>query len=381
MNRSEPDVTVGGADPGLEPAVSAFRELIVSGEEPGASLSVWRQGRPVLEAWGGFADADRTKPWTSATLAMTYSTGKPLAALAALLAVREGFVTLDDPVIRWWPEYGQGGKERTTLRYLLSHRAGMSVFPEAASGIDPLDKDALIHALAAAECLSEPGTAIAEHAMTYGHLIDGLLAAAGAVDIRTTVAEVTTPLGATLWFGVPYSVLGDVAALEIIDENWVAEYLANPLAARALSLPAGRLVPAHVNSAPARQASFPADGLFATASGLARFYDDLSRPGGRIARALGPVLWEEYLRPHAVGHDAFLDGPAQWSLGLSVDEDEFGMGGIGGSCAWYSRRHDYAMAYVTRGLGTFDRVDAVAHALETALAELPDATLRSPDTA
>jgi len=40
------------------------------------------------------------------------------------------------------------------------------------------------------------------------------------------------------------------------------------------------------------------------------------------------------------------------------------MGGAGGSGAWFSFAGRYAAAYVTRGLGTHDRSDAVYELLE-----------------
>ena len=42
-----------------------------------------------------------------------------------------------------------------------------------------------------------------------------------------------------------------------------------------------------------------------------------------------------------------------------VDPDDIGMGGAGGSSGWWSFTGEYAAAYVTRGLGTHDRDEAV----------------------
>ncbi|ALJ21993.1 serine hydrolase domain-containing protein [Microbacterium sp. No. 7] len=360
-------VTVRIADARLDAVAERFAAFVAAGEEPGASLSVWRGGRPLLEAWGGHRDAARTAPWTADTLAMTYSVGKPLAALGALLAVRAGQVTLDDPVTTWWPAYGAHGKRATTLRHVLSHTAAVPAFPASVAGADPLDKEALTSALAAAEPIGVPGTVIAEHALTYGHLIDGVLAAAGAPSVREAVAGLGSRLGADLWFGVPDERLADVADLEITTTAWVEPYLERDLPRRALTVPRGRLDPAHTNSADARRASFPADGLFTSASALARFYDDASRSTGVVAGMLGEELWREYLRAQATGEDAFVGGEASWSLGFRVDPGEFGMGGLGGSCAWHSFTDDYSFAYVTRGLGTFDRVDALEPLVNAAL--------------
>ncbi|GAA2855208.1 serine hydrolase domain-containing protein [Microbacterium arabinogalactanolyticum] len=351
--------------PGYENARDVFTGLLHAGQEIGASVAVRRDGAPVLEMHGGWQDGARTRPWTAGTLAMTYSVGKPLAAVAALRAVAEGRVGLDDPVSAWWPEYARQGKRRTTLRHMLSHTAGVPAFSDAS--IDPLDRGALVADLVGQRPLWEPGTVPAEHALTYGHLIDGALTALGAADIRSSAAELGSRLGADLRFGVDESDLPRVADLEIIDATWAGTQ-DHELAHRARTIPAGMLDPAVTNSDSVRTASFPAIGLFTNATSLARFYDDLAREDGPLSRMLGSGLLREFTTAQAIGTDRFLDAHAEWGLGLRVDDGEWGMGGIGGSCAWHHPGRGYSFAYVTRGLGTFDRVDALADAVEAAIA-------------
>lgn len=355
---------------GFDNVREVFFDLFRTGEEIGASVSVWRDGQPLVELHAGWQDAGRQRPWCADTLAMTYSTGKPFAALAALKAVELRHLTLDAPITRWWPEFGQHNKSSTTLRHILSHTAGLPAFSEGVRTADPLDSARLIADLVSQEPLWAPGQVIAEHALTYGHLIEGALAAGSADDVRTAVAEFAREFGADFWFGVPEELLGRVADLEIMDQAWVGEYLQRDLSCRALTIPTGRLDPRHTNTAASRRATFPADGLITNASGLARFYDDLPRRDGTLAEYLGPQLHEEFTKPQATGFDHFLESSASWSLGLRVDGGGFGMGGIGGSCAWYDPGLDYSMAYVTRGLGTFDRVDALATAVENAIGGL-----------
>ncbi|MFB2556170.1 serine hydrolase domain-containing protein [Herbiconiux liangxiaofengii] len=365
---STPPLTAAEVAPGLEPVAHVFTTLLESGRELGAALSVHRGGRELLSVSGGWSDTARTSPFTPATLVQVFSAGKPIAAAAALTAVADGILTLDDPIGRWWPEYAAAGKQSTTLRHLLSHRAGLPGFSTAAATIDALDRDALIADLVAAAPVAPPGEVIAEHALTYGHLIEGLLAAAGAPDARSAAARLGELTGSELRFGVPPAEQHRVADLEILDATWVDRYLARDDTRHLLETPTGHLDPARLNTAVWRAASLPASGLFTTATSLARFYDDLHRPDGAIAGRLGSRLHAEYLSPQAVGHDLFIDGPVEWSLGLRVDDGEIGMGGIGGSCAWYSPAHDYSFAFVTRSLAHFDRVDALADALESALA-------------
>jgi CubicO group peptidase (beta-lactamase class C family) len=332
-------------------------------------VSVLVDGREVLAAGGGTQDAAGRTPWSERTLVQTYSTGKPLAAVAALLAVRDGLLTLDDPVVTWWPAYRDHPDRATTLRHVLSHTAGKAVFAPEAADVPPHRTDALVDVLARQEPATVPGEQLAEHASTYGHLVDGLLAAAGAPSVRDRTRQVAAALGVELGFGVEPADLDRVADLEPLSPAWADGYLADPLARDALVRPPGLLDPAYLRSDAWRSTSFPAVGLHAGARALATFYDDLSRDDGVLAGLLGGDLRTEVLRPQASGPDAFLRGPATWSLGLRVDGDEPGMGGLGGSAAWWSPAHGYAMAYVTRGLLDHARVDAVATALEQHLPE------------
>ena len=69
------------------------------------------------------------------------------------------------------------------------------------------------------------------------------------------------------------------------------------------------------------------------------------------------------------GPDLVLRRDVSWTLGFQVDADEIGMGGAGGSSAWYSFGGRYAAAYVSRGLGSHDRGEAVWESLEATYAQ------------
>jgi len=72
---------------------------------PDASAGVVGQGQGVVSVWG---DAARAGPWASVT--------KLVTALAALVAVEEGTLDLDEPA----------GPPGSTLRHLLAHASGLA---------------------------------------------------------------------------------------------------------------------------------------------------------------------------------------------------------------------------------------------------------------
>jgi CubicO group peptidase (beta-lactamase class C family) len=95
-----------------------------SAADVGAAVAVSVGGRPVVDLWGGWADAARRRPWRRDTLVNVFSCSKGLSTLCALQLVERGLVDLDAPIARLWPAFAAAGKEGITLRQVLTHRAG-----------------------------------------------------------------------------------------------------------------------------------------------------------------------------------------------------------------------------------------------------------------
>lgn len=344
--------------------------LVAEGQDPGGAVAVVRGG--VVEVDHVAGTRDGVAPWTSDTLVMTFSVAKPFAALAFLDAVAEGHVGLDQRVGSVWPEFDRSGKQATTMRHLLSHQAGLPAFPEAASGVGYDDRTALVDLLAAAAPIHPPGAGIAEHALTYGHLLDEVLRRATGESLDVRFARIAGTAGWDLHLRVEDRDLPRVATLVESTERWRADYLEDPRWGPALSRPPGLLDPEVLSSERFRRTPFPAVALHATALALASFYDDVLRPDGLVATRLGHELWRAYVEPAATGHDLVLDRHVTWTLGFQVSEEdgrvELGMGGAGGCSAWSEPEAGIGAAYVTRGLGSHDRGDAVWRAVASAFA-------------
>ena len=104
-----------------------FRRNLSSGKEIGAAVAVYRDGRKVVDLWGGFRNGITQAPWEQDTLALVFSTTKGVASLAVAVAVSRGLLSYDAKVADYWPEFAQAGKEAITVRQLLSHQAGLPV--------------------------------------------------------------------------------------------------------------------------------------------------------------------------------------------------------------------------------------------------------------
>jgi CubicO group peptidase (beta-lactamase class C family) len=341
--------------------------LLESGRESGAAVAVVRDGVVVVDHSVGTREG--LSPWTSDTLVMTFSVAKPFVALAFLDAVRAGAVGLDQRVASVWPAFGCAGKEATTMRHLLSHQAGLPVFPEEALKVRYDDREALVDLLAEAPPIHRPGAGVAEHALTYGHLLDEVLRRATGAPLVERFEGIVEQAGWDLHLRVDEHDMRRVATLVDPDGTWKSGYLHDARWGPALGRPPGLLEPDVLNSDRFRRTPFPAVALHATALSLAQFYDGLTRPDGAVATRLGHDLWQAYLRPAATGHDLVLDRSVTWTLGFQVDEEngrvELGMGGAGGSSAWTEPAARYGAAYVTRRLGGHDRSEAVWRAIAT----------------
>lgn len=350
----------GFAADGYDAVREVFQQLVDDGRETGAGLSVWRDGREVVRLNAGWADAARSRPWRGDTLVMPYSLSKAFVTIAALVAVREGALTLDEPIATHWKEYGSRGKERTTLRQVLTNRAGQPRFPAEAAGLDLLDDAGLRDSLAQVAPEYVPGTSLGEHALTYGHLVDGILRAAAGTTLGAMFNDVVRPaLDLEAFFGVPEDALDRVADLEYANPDWPQQLHAAPW----LRIPDGALDTARTNSRAFRQSVFGAVNLHTTAAAMAQFFSCLPSEDGPVRRLLGPQLHTELLASQVTDYDEVFGTRITWTLGFVRDRGKIAKGGIGGSAAWWSLRHRHACAYLTRRLDDHSRAAQMAAAL------------------
>ena len=90
----------------------------------GAAIAVYHHGELVVDAWGGVKDTAGT-PWDRDTMATSFSTTKGVVATVVHRLADRGELAYDDPVAEHWPEFAAAGKERITIRDLLTHQAAL----------------------------------------------------------------------------------------------------------------------------------------------------------------------------------------------------------------------------------------------------------------
>jgi len=228
---------------GFEPVAAAFADNFARHREVGAACSLYHRGLPVVDIWGGFADAEAIRPWEQDTIALVFSAAKGPTATCIHQLVEAGRLDLDLPVADYWPEFGCNGKEEITTRMVLSHQAGLA----AVDGVLSLDQvlawDPVVSAIAAQAPNWEPGSKHGYHARSFGWILGELIRRiSGDSAGQYLQKHICAPLGLRYWVGLPPQLVSECATLLPPEggSNAVAELLgADSLTARVMSGPNG----------------------------------------------------------------------------------------------------------------------------------------------
>jgi CubicO group peptidase (beta-lactamase class C family) len=320
-------------------------ELVHSGRETGLQVAVYFGGEQIVDVVAGVADSATGRPVSADTPFYAYSVGKAMTAtIVHMLAERGDFgaAGYDVPIAAFWPEFGQNGKEKVTIRHALTHTAGIPGLPADVTPGELCDWDRICARIAGLEPWWEPGTKTAYHAYTFGYILGELVRRVTGRRVSDVLrTEIAEPLGVAgeLWFGMPADQLPRVARLE--DDPAMAGF--EPPA----DSPFWKLAPPAVspnaafgNRSDVLQADIPAGGKV-SARAIARMYaalltavDGTRLLSPQLAAAIGQVAF--------AGTDEIFGMPSAWTLGFARggpgtgpggQTTWFGWGGVGGAYA------------------------------------------------
>jgi CubicO group peptidase (beta-lactamase class C family) len=380
----------GTCEPRFARVRKAFEENFAQRGEVGAAAAVTLDGKPVVDLWGGFADAAKTTPWTRETLVNVFSTTKGLTAICAHRLAEQGKLELDAPVARYWPEFAQAGKGNLPVHYLLSHRAGLPAIRKPLPNEALFSWEAMTTALAEQDPWWEPGTRHGYHALTYGWLVGEVVRRITAKSLGAYFRdEIAQPLELDCHIGLDQQHDARVAPILPAPPpppgapNPFAEMMKDPesVAAKTLMNPPDLLAPRTVNSRQWRGAEIPAANGHTTARALARLYGALSR-GGEVdgVRILAPGSIERCYVEQCCGPDAVLTISTRFSLGFMLSQPLpgstlgpnpriFGHPGAGGSLGFADPDTKIGFGYTMNQMGTGLLIDPRAEALIKAVYE------------
>jgi uncharacterized protein YbbC (DUF1343 family)/CubicO group peptidase (beta-lactamase class C family) len=103
------------------------KEAIHSGKIPGAVVLIGNQAKVIYRrAFGHRAIEPEKQPMTIDTIFDLGSLTKVIATTTALMQlVERGKLRIEDPVVKYWPEFKANGKGHITVRQLLTHYSGL----------------------------------------------------------------------------------------------------------------------------------------------------------------------------------------------------------------------------------------------------------------
>jgi CubicO group peptidase (beta-lactamase class C family) len=333
---------VGGVvAPGFEPVREAFEANFAEQGEVGAAVCVYRDGRKVVDLWGGIADPETGRPWREDTLQLVYSATKAITATCAHLLAQRGELDLDAPVAEYWPEFAAEGKAGIPVRWLLSHQAGLPAIDTAVPLADALRWDPMVRALAAQRPLWEPGTAFGYHGRTFGWLVGEVIRRVSGRSVgRFFADEIAGPLGVDFYIGLPERERARVSRMvtdgpmdfsQIPLDKIPEEFRAIVAAAKdpeSLMNRAFAITDPDVDfgSPEAQAAEIPSSNGICTARGLARCYASLI---GEVDgfRSLSPETVADAVKEQAGGIDRVTLTPNRVGSGFMLPTDFMPLGG------------------------------------------------------
>ena len=357
----------GAADPRFGNVVRVFNGLFPGRRFGGGALSVFIDGRPVVDVWTGWADRDGVQAWTADTGAMVFSATKGVTATVIHRLVDRGLLSYDEPVAEYWPEFGANGKGDITLRDVLRHRSGLSHL-KGVTKDELLDHELMEEKLAAASVDRLRGRP-AYHALTYGWLLSGIARSVTGMGMRELIREeVARPLNTDgLHLGRPPAdaptKVAQILAPQSTRTNPVFNFVAPKVAGLPLSGAFGAMFFPGIKSfvqgdIPFLDGEVPAANGVVTARGLAKMYAAIAN-GGSIdgTQFLSAELTRGLIGKPKLWPDLNIVVPMPFHLGYHESPipgllKVFGHIGLGGTLGWADPESGSAFAFVHNRLLT-----------------------------
>jgi CubicO group peptidase (beta-lactamase class C family) len=366
-------MTITEAGPDLAAVTDLLERRRADGWHDGAQCYVSRNGDVLLDATVGESRTGRRLEVDD--LMLLYSAGKPVTVVAILQLWEQGKLGLDDRVGEYVDGWG-AGKERCTIRHVLTHTGG---FPNADTKLFDADVPyaEVVARIAESPAGWEPGTDAAYHPSSGWKILGAIVERVDGRPIdRYLREEVFAPLGIeNMRLGIPQeeqSTLGD----RIAPVYWRGHVL--PVVDEDGSL---QMVPYKVDqfhNEPHFVAKVePGGGMRGPARELGRFYESLLGMGPSV---LEPRTVEVMGAVHRYGiKDRLFRQNIPWGLGVQVaftggtGRRAFGHGGMASSRALADPEFGLVMVVVSNGLTGFveaeQRLFEVTDAVYSALGE------------
>lgn len=184
---------------------AAARHWYSAGMHPAIQVCLRRNGKVILDraighGWGNGpddpVDAEQI-PVSTSTPFCVYSTAKAITTTVTHMLVERGNFSLEDRVCDYLPNYTSHGKDRTTIRHVVTHSAGIPFATGPKPDLKRMDDSEYARdMLGRMKPVYPPGLVHIYHGVTWGPLMREIISAATGRSIRDILAEqILDPLG------------------------------------------------------------------------------------------------------------------------------------------------------------------------------------------
>ncbi|WP_294178721.1 serine hydrolase domain-containing protein [uncultured Schumannella sp.] len=356
---------------GYEEAADVLERQCAADPDYSAQVAAHVDGELVLDAWGG-------RGLGRDSLLCVFSVSKGVSAICLAILVERGLLDLDAPVVRYWPEFGQHGKQHVLVRELLSHRAGLVEADGGLSWAELTDDARGAARLAAQRPFWRPGIGWSYHALALGVLMNELCRRVTGESLQSFYErEVRASRDIDFYLGLPAELETRVAPVVIPDvppapptPKQVIDLIVSPLL---LDPGLDHLA----NSRESHAVGMPAAGGVASARGIARLYasvmDDLGAP-----RLLTDATVDDFGQIQSAGTDLFSGQPGRFGVVFQkpfagrpfAGHRAIGHDGAAGALGFVDPANRLAFGYTTNRMapaGGERRADEIAAALALAI--------------
>ena len=357
---------------GLDPAMlDQIEELMIShvgdGHYPGGQYAIARHGKLArVYTVGNTTIGDSPAPASDSTLWLLFSQTKVIVTSAIWRLVDQGALRFADQISDHMPEFSRKGKSEITVFQLLTHQGG---FPDAEVPSEAWTDHELLRQVVSDFTLDwTPGSRVHYHGTAAHWVAMALVEAITGRDYRDYVREeILEPIGLSdqIFVGAPEDVQGRCSDIHAFEDNV--------------------MVATDLNTIEWRTAGAPGAGGYATAYGMAAFYQMLlaggvlngtrilsprviqfaarNHTGDRVDHGMGMPM-HRGIGPHVRGYTPTIRG-----LGTIAWPATYGHGGAGTSYSWADPESDVSFSYISNCMAPepwhtvrLDKISNLAHA-------------------
>jgi CubicO group peptidase (beta-lactamase class C family) len=357
---------------GLDPAMldqieQLMKSHIEDGRYPGGQFAIARHGKLARVCTVGDSTiGDNPAPARDSTLWLMFSQTKVVTTSVIWRLVDQGALRFADKISDHVPDFARNGKGEITVFQLLTHQGG---FPGAIVPSEAwTDHELLKQAVCDFTLEWTPGSKVQYHGTAAHWTAAVLIEAITGRDYRDVIRQdILEPIGLSeqIFVGVPDDSQGRCSDIHAFEDDV--------------------MVATDRNTPEWRAAGVPGAGGYATAHGMASFYQMLlaggvlngvrvlsprviqyaarNHTGDRIDHGMGMPM-HRGIGPHVRGYTPTIRG-----LGTIAWPTTYGHGGAGTSYSWADPESDVSFSYVSNCMSPepwhtarLDRISNLAHA-------------------